>query len=225
VNHILNQMKSAVVTKKRSHDTIRKYVEETDDGFRIVLPPPLRRVIVIDEEITSEPDHDADIDAARRATADPLPLGPGDWQGQYTPPSNTNQGRSSSRSPSVQTHYSQGAYSRGMNSASGSSRPDPPGGRYDSHDFRVGKKEVRAWCRHKWGSDWHLNNKDTRKKEAKFALNRAQSRTQRSPSGTCGTLCRHCGNRFDLSRNFDGRIPLCDDCRAKKARQRQQRHR
>ncbi len=52
-NYILNQLKSSVVTKKRAHDTIRKYIGDTKDGYRLLLPPPCRRVIVIDEEITS----------------------------------------------------------------------------------------------------------------------------------------------------------------------------
>ena len=31
-------------------------------------------------------------------------------------------------------------------------------------------KDVRAWCRHKYGNEWHKEDKDTRKGEAKKAL-------------------------------------------------------
>lgn len=52
-NYILDQLKSSVVTKKRSHDTIRKYIEETEDGYRLILPPPVRRLVVTESGVTS----------------------------------------------------------------------------------------------------------------------------------------------------------------------------
>ena len=204
-NYILNQLKSSVVTKKRSHDSIRKYIEETDDGCRIVLPPPVRRLIVVEGEITSEPDHNADIDAARRFATGPVK------QGQQIPPSNTNRGRSSSQSPFARTHSSHGGYSRGTNFSSGGSPPGPPLRESHSHDSRVGKKEVRELCRQKWGPDWHLSNKDARKKEAGRII-RGQPRTQRSPSGACRKISCRCGRWFTPPPTYRGSSPECITC-------------
>jgi hypothetical protein len=34
-------------------------------------------------------------------------------------------------------------------------------------------RDIRAWCREKYGKDWFETDKDNRKKEAKIALNNA----------------------------------------------------